>query len=156
MVGNVPDVLGLDPGKMSGVAFWVPGQPINAVELNEDDTIDFVRVHIQVHVDANARLLIGAERFIPKADTSKHTRQTHASRIFDVLSQDARGLRVVTWSSQEPSVAKRLGTNETLKKLGWWNPTKDGHANDAARHVLCALLKHHPDVLYKLLETGTV
>lgn len=40
--------------------------------------------------------------------------------------------------------AKKVGTTKVLKSLGWWKTTKDGHANDAARQVLLALLMEWP------------
>jgi len=49
--------------------------------------------------------------------------------------------------------AKKIGSHRVLKALGWWKSTPDGHANDAARQVLLALLMRHPS-WYERLVAG--
>ena len=57
-----------------------------------------------------------------------------------------------TFEIQNRSEARRVGPDETLKKLGWYTKTKDGHANDSTRHVILTLTRHHPVELAALLD----
>ena len=38
-------------------------------------------------------------------------------------------------------MAKSFATDAKLKALDWYERTKDGHANDAARHLVVYLVK---------------
>jgi len=49
-----------------------------------------------------------------------------------------------TFGLQPRGEAKKVMTDATLRRLGWYKKTKDGHANDAARHIGFALLQHFP------------
>ena len=40
---------------------------------------------------------------------------------------------------QTPAQAKGFATDDKLRTLGWYNPSKGGHQNDAARHLLVYL-----------------
>jgi hypothetical protein len=42
---------------------------------------------------------------------------------------------------QSPADAKRFATTDKLEKMGWRNPTKGGHADDAARHLLLRAIR---------------
>lgn len=54
---------------------------------------------------------------------------------------------------QTAAQGKSFSTDDKLKHLGWYTPTKDGHANDAARHLLYRAVKNHePHVMTKLEE----
>jgi len=57
-----------------------------------------------------------------------------------------------TFSLQGRAEAKRIMTNTTLRKIGWFKQTKDGHANDAARHLGFSVLTHFPEAYIQLLE----
>lgn len=52
-----------------------------------------------------------------------------------------------------PAQAKGLVTDDLLRFLGWFNKTKDGHANDASRHLFFHLqVTREPWALRKLKE----
>jgi hypothetical protein len=68
---------------------------------------------------------------------------------------------MVKWLAEEygfttlppvPSSARKLGSPERLRKLGWWKSSY-GHANDAAAHLLAYGLrtKWLPDDLIEVL-----
>lgn len=44
---------------------------------------------------------------------------------------------------QTPAEAKSIATDAKIKALRWYRATPGGHANDAARHLLCYLIKHN-------------
>lgn len=53
---------------------------------------------------------------------------------------------------QSRGEAKKVMTDATLRRLGWFKKTKDGHANDAARHLGLAFLHHFPVEYMRLIE----
>jgi hypothetical protein len=57
-----------------------------------------------------------------------------------------------TFGLQPRAEAKKVMTDATLRRLGWYVRTKDGHANDAARQLGLALLRHFPVEYMRLLE----
>ena len=48
----------------------------------------------------------------------------------------------IPFELQAPADAKRFSTNDKLQLLSWRNPTPGGHADDAARHLLLAAVRH--------------
>jgi len=58
-----------------------------------------------------------------------------------------------TFALQSRSEAKRIATNQLLKQLNWRKQTKDGHADDAARHLILTVLKEFPEAYMELLES---
>lgn len=42
---------------------------------------------------------------------------------------------------QQPGQAKSFSTDDKLHAIGWWRGTPGGHANDAVRHGLLALVE---------------
>lgn len=57
-----------------------------------------------------------------------------------------------TFGLQPRAEAKKVMTDATLRNLGWYRKTKDGHANDAARHIGLALLRHFPVEYMRLIQ----
>lgn len=55
---------------------------------------------------------------------------------------------------QTAAEAKGFSTDAKLKAMGWYNATSGGHANDALRHLMLALVKEHLLDLRPLLEAG--
>jgi hypothetical protein len=56
-------------------------------------------------------------------------------------------LRYFCWDNdisfllEMPGEGKKFGTDYKLKKIGWWHPTPDGHANDSMRHLLVGAVR---------------
>ena len=59
--------------------------------------------------------------------------------------------REVSFRLHPRAEPKKIANDAVLKKLGWFRQTKDGHANDAARHVGFHLLESHPELWFHLL-----
>jgi hypothetical protein len=74
------------------------------------------------------------EKFTITNETAKKSRQYDALNIIGVFRHYSY---MSDWplTLQSPGSAKKLGTDDRLKDLGWYTPGK-GHANDAARHLL--------------------
>ena len=56
---------------------------------------------------------------------------------------------------QTPAEAKSFATDDKLRRLGWYRPTKGGHANDASRHLLTFLAKQNYSPILQALTAET-
>jgi hypothetical protein len=59
-------------------------------------------------------------------------------------------LRGITLRQQPRAEVKKAIPDTLLRRLGWYKKTKDGHANDAARHVGFLVLQTHPELWLRL------
>lgn len=78
--------------------------------------------------------LLVVENFIPRPGVTWQPDALH-------IAGYARGRAPqIGWRFQtQPTSIKKFATNDKLKRLGWYTPTKGGHVNDALRHLLHAL-----------------
>lgn len=128
----------MDPGKMTGWASWVPGrEPV--FKAGEAEHFEFLEATYDA-LSANLFDLVVCEAFIITASTIKKTRGENWS-----LEQ----IGAVRWMCHRHHVpfrlrsagdAKSFSTDEKLKKASMYHRTAAGHANDAARHLLLALV----------------
>lgn len=58
----------------------------------------------------------------------------------------------VTFRQQSRVDAKKVVPDAVLRRLGWFQKTKDGHANDASRQAGFFLHQFHPELWLRLLE----
>lgn len=79
------------------------------------------------------------EDFIISERTLKASRQADPHRIIGYLEGRCHALGIEFYL-QTPARAKSFATNDKLAAVGWRNPTKGGHADDAARHLLTWLV----------------
>jgi len=135
-------VLALDPGGTTGLAqaWW-----------HEGGTLDFVSWELET-LEALAVLeqFVRAPRGEPRAVVCESWVPRPGVRSFQPAALESIGAaRYLCWrynvpfTLQSPAEAKRFATNDKLKVLGWRNPTKGGHADDAARHLLVTAVKQH-------------
>ena len=81
------------------------------------------------------------ERWDVRKDTFGKSAQEDARYIIGAVEWWATRLdHRITYHEQRPAEAKRFATNDKLKKLGWYTGG-EGHGDDAARHLLVALVK---------------
>lgn len=106
------------------------------------------------YVDAWTRttnkVRIGSERYTIPTGRSVVTAQLDAimcNGALDWLTTQ----RDVTFVLQPRAEVKKLVTDAVLRRLGWYKKTKDGHANDAARHACFLLFVTRPDLWLNLL-----
>lgn len=137
-------ITAVDPGEWCGVAYWVDGafgseetSPYNAVEI------------VERHMRLIPNLLVVCERY-DTASKRPMTQQLEALYTIGAL-RHVTTRRNATFRLQNRADAKKV-TDATLRKLGWYRRTKDGHANDAARHICQALLVHDPVSYLALLD----
>lgn len=131
-------IVAIDPGKVSGVAVLQPevSDTLYTSELTVDETVSAYE---------SLRFISPRTEVVMESFTiSQRTLQTALS--LDAL--DLIGyvkLRAVhdPFTLQSPAAAKSFATDEKLKALGWYTYTKDGHQNDAARHLLVYMVQNH-------------
>lgn len=129
-------ILGLDPGKKSGVALLDL-----LLETCTGEEVVFERYGPYIE-DIIERLqpLVVAETFIMNSATVKNTQAPWSLEAIGV----ARFLAAkydVPFMTQPQSSAKRFSTNERLKALGWYVPGR-GHLADAQRQALLYAVNH--------------
>lgn len=132
---NFPDVnvLALDPGKMSGIAFYSGSGTIQAYEAN------FYKAAKALEWLIPMCELVTVERFTIGVNTGKMRDNNWSLELIGVarwycLKHDVNLL------FQGPAEAKQFMSNDKLKALGLHKATVGGHQNDAVRHLILALL----------------
>jgi hypothetical protein len=95
------------------------------------------------------KLSIGSERYTMPTGRSVVSAQLDAIECNGALRWLSAQCKV-TFELQPRAEVKKLVTDAILKKLGWYRKTKDGHANDAARHAGFRLFTTHPELWLRL------
>lgn len=138
-------LVGVDPGKKTGIAVWwdpnfydITGKP--AIDVAEVDDSTKVPAVIRRMLDDQRPHLIMCER------CKQNPRKTHQPEAVEVTGAvrslaDELHVRCVY---QSPSPAKRMGTTEVLRRLGWYFPSEGGHQNAASSHVLLGMATFMP------------
>lgn len=123
-------IMAFDPGKMTGWAALRLGSFYSG-----QDELQSILAWVDEILSDGLRPTIVCEDFIYTAATAKKTRQTYSTEGIGVLRYltTKHSLEFVI---QTPQAAKSFSTDDKLKRLGWYQATKGGHANDAARHLL--------------------
>lgn len=132
-----PAYFAVDPGLTTGVAVYVPGVGYyNAVEVKGGD-IGFANFWRVILHDYAVKGIV-CESYIITPQTATKTRQYDALYIIGWLKiESARN--GIPFTLQTPTQGKSFGTDAKLKHMGWYVKTKDGHRNDATRHLLTFL-----------------
>lgn len=141
-------IVGVDPGKITGIAIYVSadefedpshGHTIVSEEVPAREVGTFLR---QWTAGIHSKNMIWAvEKFIIMPGRPK-TAQPDALLVTGIVQGLAVGSRYV---EQGPGPAKRMCNDQVLKRLGWYTPTKDGHANDAKRHIVLAMATYYQE-----------
>ena len=134
-------ILAVDPGMGTGWAFWTDGM---LESYGETD-------HEQFAKDIDPWLfsmdVVVCEDFIITPQTLKKSRQLYSLHLIGFLKY--RCLAGGTeFALQKPGDAKQFADDAKLKIVDWYHPTKDGHQNDALRHLLTYLVSN------KLISLG--
>lgn len=137
-------IIGADPGLWSGLAWWdfkMP-QPVST-EVPYEKTGQVVeewlhRFYFQTEAqrimgDPTARIVIACEKYTMTPGVK--TAQPHSLMGMGAIEYIAYK-RETTLVWQYPTNAKKTAPDQLLRKLGWYVKSKDGHANDAIRHIL--------------------
>lgn len=130
-------VLGVDPGKKTGVALFdlLTETMVNGWEVL-DDRLGF----LLEETIAEYHPAVVSEAFVINTATVRNT-QAHWSLEGIGIARYLSKKHGVHFEVQAQSSAKRFATNERLHALGWYVPGK-GHLADAQRQVLLYVTKH--------------
>ena len=126
-------IIAVDPGKTCGVAFF--GWSFSSGEHSAQNALALVHY---VLAGSGAELVV-CESFVPRPGI--RTWQPEALETIGALRYICQR-EGIPFELQAPADAKRFSTNDKLQLLGWRNPTPGGHADDAARHLLLAAVRH--------------
>jgi len=135
-------IIAVDPGAMCGGAVLHWATDVYPWELSPLDTGRRVNTMLQGSGDTIWHVV--SERFVPQAGV--RTPQLDAIEVNGMLRWIASQYNV-TFELQSRSEAKKIMTDQLLRKLDVYTKTKDGHANDATRHAFLRLHNLFP-VLY--------
>jgi hypothetical protein len=153
-------VIGVDPGKITGIAMWQQLTPetlgsgtiIGPIKSWAVAEVPTTRVlsHIRVVLRGRKPTAIACERFIQGTGRRPMSFQPDAQHITGEMSALAQELGC-PFVRQLPGPAKKIASDKVLKQLGCYTVSPDGHANDGCRQVIRYLADHHPDVFAALL-----
>lgn len=139
-------IVGVDPGKTTGVACYHRGK-FESLQLDAADAVPYLLGWVEGMVLPPANLVhVAAERFVRGSANGHHNSgQDDASEVLNRLGNGLRDLqdRNVRFHLQGAGDAKLLMTNERLRGAGWYKPGLV-HANDAARHLGLRMLRLFP------------
>jgi hypothetical protein len=140
-------VLSVDPGKKSGIAlFSFSGSDPELISSGEFlmneyaepilKSIEYAKLH-QVPLETVC------ERFTINAQTVKNSQAPFSLEQIGILKYLllSNDLNPDLIAFQSPADAKRMFSNDALKKLEYWHRGGEGHALDAIRHGLLRLAK---------------
>ena len=131
-------ILAIDPGLATGVA-WLTTDGVfrsHIIGGGFDGMSDWMRGLREPYVPQGTDA-IAIENFIPRGGALSF--QPDAMHIIGMVKHIARKNNVPLLI-QTPAAAKSFATNEKLQKAGWFNKGTEGHDNDAARHLLVAVV----------------
>ena len=123
-------VASVDPGVASGVAVatfpYYPSDEPHAFEADQVETLSYFESLRTLNV-------LVCESFVPRPGAK--TWQPASLELIGALRWMAHK-RGIPFVLQSPAAGKKFGTNEKLKKIGWYTVGGAGHINDAKRHLL--------------------
>lgn len=132
-------ILGVDPGKTTGFLLWSEGTVVAHGQLPCFEFLDWAERVIAHYGGFELQLV--CEKFHITMATVKKASDAHwaiGSNFMLGFWCERYGVPLAT---QTPAAAKSFATDDKLRRVGWYQPTKGGHANDGARHVLLRLVE---------------
>lgn len=145
-------IIGVDPGLVSGMAYWdtrIMEKP-NAVEVPYVETGDRLFKWLY-SVNARRDVHVACERYVIMSGGGPKTAQPEALMGMGAVEYVARSLHFpLSWFF--PVDTKRIAPDKVLRQLGWYQDTKDGHANDAMRLVLKWYADNCPNDFAELVD----
>ena len=141
-------VLAVDPGKASGIAFFVKEdgkdpELLWSGEYQQEEYAMPIRKALAESVIQSLTLEVVCERFTINAQTVKNSQSPYSLEQIGILKQCMidLGFKADDIYLQSPADAKALFPNQALKTLGYWHKGGEGHALDAIRHGLLRFVK---------------
>ena len=128
-------VLAIDPGTTTGVAWRDGSGCFGSLEIRgRYEFEEWVALALLDPVPVTVVI----ERWDVRRDTRSKSNQDDPRYIIGYVDGICNALAHVTYVEQTPAVAKSFATDDKLRALGWFRGG-EGHADDAARHLLVRL-----------------
>lgn len=139
---QVATILALDPGKVTGLALIQPwtSDYVFTAELEVDEVVSVFQ-SIRDHVGA-AYLEVVMEAFTISERTLTLSRELDALDLIGYVKLSCRTLGI-PFKLQPVQKDSGFASDSKLKALDWYEKTKDGHKNDALRHLLIYMIQNH-------------
>lgn len=137
-------IIAIDPGKGTGIAYFdTETKDQWAGEYDYAEVAPKVETLIRYGARRRVTVKVICEKYVmtPGPKSSQPDALMHMGAIEWICRQENVSL---TW--QFPGPAKDTVSDAILRKLGWYRKTKDGHANDARRHVLLWLANNRTEM----------
>lgn len=142
-------ILSVDPGKATGVGLvsW-SGNPddlperLLSMEPQPEEFANSIRIAMNGWKEYDVFKIV-CERFTINAQTVRNSQAPYSLEQIGVLKHLCReaGYPVENIIFQTPADAKNMFPNKALQAVGVWHKGGEGHANDALRHALMALVR---------------
>lgn len=159
-------VIGIDPGKSVGVAALYVDEKTNHVlrslvyQGDADRALELMEDLISASPGTIVEIACESYHLLPGG--GRKTAQPDALSFIGRMKQHFGNRHDVTIKMQAPSDARRLLTNEMMRKLQLWvlpsevNQRDADDANSAMRHALLLLARHYLPVFDKLVRYAGV
>lgn len=156
-------MFGVDPGKVSGVAFWVPSishlHIFASAELARDEIKPWMLEQLKLAWATPSKMglvpvrpcVIATENFTQAKGGQPLTNQPDALRVIGVLRAIADEMNC-SLTTNGASPAKKLANNDRMRKIGWYKYTKNGHETDARRQILITAARFHKDLFRDIIK----
>lgn len=159
---NLTDVIWVDPGHVHGFAHFSIKE-YRMLEMMEMNTY-YLCQQIRPMLWDPTTWVVGCEKFILNTNTIKKKNAAYEAiegmglvRFLATIERRAAIFNDI----QTSSVVKAFCPDSVLKRCGWYKSSKDGHMNDAARHIYYWLGQNGllgpplTDALLEFPEVGT-
>lgn len=134
-----PCILAIDPGKITGVALlYTPD--LGSFQSHEAEFIKAGALIKDICETYGTQLDVVCEQFTISMRTVKNTQAPWSLEMIGVaryFCQAYTGKDLILYEQKPP-----LSTDERLKAMDWYRPSRGGHANDATRQLLKHLMVH--------------
>lgn len=156
-------MFGVDPGKVSGVALWVPSishrHIFASAELPRDEIKPWMEDQLRRAAMTPSQLglvpvrpcLIATENFTQAKGGQPLSNQPDALRVIGVLRAIADEF-TCSLTTNGASPAKKLANNDRMRRIGWYKFTKNGHETDARRQILTTAARFHKDLFRDIIK----
>lgn len=148
-------IISVDPGNGTGVDFyWRHRDQVTSHFSYEIfgllEVVDQLRLWNLAVKGSGVPVFCAVEEYTMTSGKGPKTAQPLALKIMGAVEVVAADFG---WRHQyfQPKDCKKRCTNDTLRKLGWWQPTKDGHINDARRVTLSSIAVNFPDEFARMM-----
>lgn len=133
-------IIGIDPGKMTGVAVYDVDARVFVAQWQGDvETFaDWARDYLS---QSDPGYSIAMERFVITQGTVRKSRgQENWSIELIGLTRHLARWHGHSFNLQDAGVAKKMCANDRLREAGWYVRGRD-HANDATRHAILRMVE---------------